>query len=52
MAAIHVLLSHRNIQDMNGRHISAFTRVFNALCPAIPMNGAQAEMEAISAPRA
>jgi hypothetical protein len=31
---IHVLLLRRK-QDVDGRDISAFTRVFDALCPAM-----------------
>jgi hypothetical protein len=34
VAGIHVLL-HFFKKDVDGRDISVFTRVFNALCPAM-----------------
>jgi len=32
---IHVLLRRLRKKDVDGRDISAFTRVFDALCPAM-----------------
>jgi hypothetical protein len=34
---IHVFLFLRSKQDVDGRNVSAFTRVFDPLCPAMTM---------------